>query len=113
MENASVILSYPGFSPQSPANGKMVIASPPEPPLRPRLEPLDKQRPNTVALMSGPSVLFEINPAGKPTTRETMLSAQKSSANTWQSFTPAGPQELLSFTALADEPYTTYFTLSH
>jgi len=81
-------------------------------PLRTRLEPLDKRHPNTVALMSGPLVLFGIHPAGKPAAREDLLAAQKSADNTWEAAAPTGPQEFLPFTAIANEPYTTYFTVA-
>ena len=80
-------------------------------PLRTRLEPLDKRHTNTVALMSGPLVLFGINPTGKPIAREDLLAAQKSADNTWQAATPAGQQKFLPFTAITGEPYTTYFTV--
>jgi hypothetical protein len=81
-------------------------------PLRTRLEPLDQRHPNTVALLYGPLVLFGINPTGEPTTREVLLSAKKSNANAWQAATPAGSQKFLPFTAISDEPYTTYFNVA-
>jgi len=81
-------------------------------PLRTRLEPVDKRHPGTVALVYGPLVLFGINPTGRPVTRQALLSAKKSPANTWQ--TENGEVELpfLPFTAITDQPYTTYFTIS-
>ena len=80
-------------------------------PLRMRFEPLDKRHTDTVALLSGPLVLFGIHPTGKPINRNDLLSAKKSGANSWEAATPDGQQKLLPFTALADEHYTTYFTV--
>ncbi|HTP69280.1 MAG TPA: beta-L-arabinofuranosidase domain-containing protein [Dongiaceae bacterium] len=80
-------------------------------PLSPRLEPLDKRHLNTVALLYGPLVLFGINPTGKPVTRQALLSAQKSPANTWRTRDAEDELPFLPFTAITDEPYTTYFTV--
>lgn len=82
-----------------------------EVPLRTRLEPLDKRHLNTVALLYGPLVLFGIEPTGKPATRQALLSAQESAANTWQAQSKEGQLSFLPFTAITDEPYTTYFTI--
>jgi len=81
-------------------------------PLRTRLEPLDKRHTNTVALLYGPLVLFGIRPTDKSVNRNDLLSAQKSANNTWQAAAPAGPQKFLPFTAINNEPYTTYFTVA-
>ncbi len=80
-------------------------------PLRTRLEPLDPRHANTVALLCGPLVLFGIQPVGKGITRSELLAATKSGATTWQASTGSGSQKFLSFTAIAGEPYTTYFQL--
>jgi DUF1680 family protein len=81
-------------------------------PLRRRLEPLDKRHLRTVALLYGPLVLFGVNPTGKPVSRETLLSAQRSAADSWQTQSPEGQLTLLPFAAINDEPYTTYFNLA-
>ena len=81
-------------------------------PLRTRLEPLDDRHPATVALLFGPQVLFGIYPTGNSVARQSLLSAQKSSANTWQTHGAQDNLRFLPFTAITDEPYTTYFRLS-
>jgi DUF1680 family protein len=81
-------------------------------PLRTRLEPLDRRHPDTVALVYGPLVLFGINPTGRPVTRQALLAAQKSPAHTWQTESAGEELPFLPFTAIADQPYTTYFTIS-
>jgi DUF1680 family protein len=81
-------------------------------PLRPRLEPLDQQHTGTVALLSGPLVLFGIQPEQRAFTRAQLLAAKKSGPSTWQAATPNGPLSLLPFFLIADQSYSTYFTVT-
>lgn len=77
-------------------------------PMRTRLEPIDAQHPDTVALLWGPLVLFGIAARGQNVTRAQLLAARPTSATSWR----AGPITLRPFFAIADEPYTTYFTVT-
>ena len=79
-------------------------------PMTARLEPIDAQHPDIVALMHGPLVLFPITPgaAAPLVTRQQLLNAKRSTGNSWQAQTTNGPVKLLPFTEISDEPYTTY-----
>jgi hypothetical protein len=77
-------------------------------PMRMRLEAIDAQHPQTVALLCGPLVLFAITDAAPPVTAEQLLAAKKIGAQSWKVETARGPLHLLPFTAIADQPYSTY-----
>jgi hypothetical protein len=83
--------------------------------MRLRLEPIDANHPNTVALMRGPLVLMAVKPAQEASqpnvTREQLLSATRVSEEQWQVSLPEGPMTLLPFTALGERAYTTYITV--
>jgi DUF1680 family protein len=81
-------------------------------PLKTRLEPLDANHPQIVALFSGPLVLFGINAKEGTFTRAQLLAAKPTAPGTWQAETPAGPVTLRPFFALGDESYSTYFKLA-
>jgi DUF1680 family protein len=81
-------------------------------PTRPRLEPINERHPNTVALMSGPLVLFAMTDAAPTSTKIQFLAAKKVGPQKWQAATAAGTLDFLPFTAIADEPYTTYLNVS-
>jgi uncharacterized protein len=81
-------------------------------PMRIRLEPIDKRHPNTVALLSGPMVLFGIDGASYAATRSQLLSARKTAPAQWQANTDNGSMMLRPFFTIADEPYSTYFKVS-
>ncbi|HEY0795713.1 MAG TPA: beta-L-arabinofuranosidase domain-containing protein, partial [Acidisarcina sp.] len=81
-------------------------------PLPMRLEPVDAQHPDTVALVRGPLVLFAIGEGTPNVTRAQLLAATRNSAS--REFTAqsaSGPLRLLPFTAIADEHYSTYLTV--
>ena len=80
-------------------------------PLRLRLEQIDTRHPQTVALLSGPLVLFAMTDAAPAVTGKELLAARKIDAQRWQVAGPSGSVDLLPFTAIGDEPYTTYVTL--
>jgi hypothetical protein len=77
-------------------------------PMTTRLEAVDPQHPETVALLNGPLVLFALTDAEPKLTRAQLLAAKKMSAQDWQVDTAAGPMKMLPFTAIGDEPYSTY-----
>jgi hypothetical protein len=45
-------------------------------------------------------------------TRPQLLAARKIGAQQWQVETAGGPLRMLPFTAIADEPYSTYLALT-
>ncbi len=86
-------------------------------PLPLRLQPIggpsDPSHPETVALVRGPLVLFPITENAPVVTRRQMLSAVRlPQQQAWQAETASGPLRLLPFSAISNEPYTTYFTTS-
>jgi hypothetical protein len=80
-------------------------------PMRTRLEPIGPMHPKTVALLYGPLVLFPIGNAPAKITQRELLAAKKTHPQKWQVQTAAANFDLLPFTAISDETYTTYLTL--
>lgn len=81
-------------------------------PLRMRLERIDAQHTDTVALLRGPLVLMAVKqeqdgPLPK-VTREQLLAAMRVSERQWQVSSANGPVTMLPFTSLGERPYTTY-----
>lgn len=77
-----------------------------------RLEPLNTAHPEMAALMTGPMVLFPIQPGDGPVSRETLLAARREGRGLWRIDGPAGPVALKPFPAIGDEAYRTYSRLS-
>ena len=77
-------------------------------PMTLRLEPVDQDHPQTVALVFGPLVLFAITDARPSLTRADLLAAKRLDRRSWQVSTTSGPLKMLPFTDIADEPYSTY-----
>jgi DUF1680 family protein len=77
-------------------------------PLVKRLESIDSLHPKNVALLCGPLVLFAITDKPPAVTRRQLLAAQKTGPQNWQVETAAAPLNMLPFTAIADEQYSTY-----
>jgi DUF1680 family protein len=77
-----------------------------------RLQPLDRRHPETVALLSGPMVLFPIGEEAGPWRRERLLAARKSAPEEWTVKTTRGPLRMLPFIAIEDQPYSTYLRLA-
>jgi len=84
-------------------------------PLAKRLESIDTEHPNSVALISGPLVLMRIDSdSSDPViSREALLGAQRAShgAHEWQVSTPAGAMTLKPFLDIEAESYSTYQTV--
>jgi DUF1680 family protein len=81
-------------------------------PLKMRLESIDAQHADTVALLRGPLVLMAVKenqeaPLAK-VTRAQLLAARRVSERQWQAESAGGPVTLLPFTWLGSRPYTTY-----
>lgn len=85
-------------------------------PLAMRLETIDAQHTDTVALLRGPLVLMAIKPeqtsALPKMTREQLLAAKRVSEREWQVAAANGPITMLPFTWLGSRPYTTYVKVS-
>lgn len=81
-------------------------------PLKSRLEAIDPQHPETVALLVGPVVLFAITDAEPKVTRAQLLAAKKTAAQSWQVETADGPLKMSPFTAIEEEQYSTYLRVS-
>jgi uncharacterized protein len=77
-------------------------------PLALRLEALDARHPETVALLAGPLVLFPIGDPPSALTRAELLAAKRTGTQSWEVTTRARQFKMLPFTAIVDEPYSTY-----
>ena len=81
-------------------------------PMTSRLEPVDPQHPQTVALLFGPLVLFAITDSQPSPTRSESLKAKRLDRRTWQVNTASGPLKFLPFTDIGDEQYSTYLRVT-
>jgi DUF1680 family protein len=81
-------------------------------PLRTRLEAINPRHPETVALLSGPLVLLAIGATPSSVKKEELLGAKKVGPQKWQATTATGTIDLLPFTTISDETYTTYLKVS-
>jgi uncharacterized protein len=81
-------------------------------PLTARLEAVDAQHTDTVALIMGPLVLFAIGESQPTVTRAQLLAVKKMGAPTWQVETAGGTMKMLPFTEIEDQPYMTYLKLT-
>ena len=79
-------------------------------PLAMRLEAIDARHPRTVALLCGPLVLFAIGERPPVVTSQQLLAAKKA-GESWRVESSGAPLNLLPFTAISDEPYSTYLQL--
>ncbi len=78
-----------------------------------RLEPIDPEHPETVALMRGPLVLFAVTEQAPKVTGQQLLAASAVSGADpgrpeWQVQAASGPLRLMPFTSITDERYSTY-----
>lgn len=80
-------------------------------PMKTRLEPIDAQHADTVAVMVGPLVLF--GDQVPKLTREHLLAAKKIAPGIWH-VSPDGNivMKMLTWTGLEDQPYTTYLRVT-
>jgi DUF1680 family protein len=77
-------------------------------PRKMRLESIDPQHPDTVALLCGPLVLFPVTNGAPGFTRAQLLAAKQTGKQGWQAISADGPMKLLPYVAIDDEQYTTY-----
>jgi DUF1680 family protein len=84
-------------------------------PLKMRLEAIDAQHTDTVALLRGPLVLMAVKPQQEAPvpklTREQLLAAKRIAERQWQVSSANGSVTMLPFTSLGGLPYTTYLKL--
>jgi len=81
-------------------------------PMAMRLEPIDLQHPQTVALVFGPLVLFAITETQPSLTRADLLAAKRMDRRTWQVRTAGPPLKMLPFTGIGEEQYSTYLRVT-
>jgi len=77
-------------------------------PLKTRLEAVDRQHPETVALVVGPQVLFALGESQAPVTRDQLMAVKKIGPAVWHVSAGGDQVKMVSWTALEDQPYTTY-----
>ena len=83
-------------------------------PLPLRLEPVDAQNPNVVALLSGPLVLFAVTDKLAKVSRAQLLAAKREQNNSrsWTVNTADGDLVFKPFTEIGDEQYSTYLRVT-
>ena len=82
-------------------------------PMPMRLEAIDAQHPDTVALVRGPLVLFALTEDAPRVTREQLMAAKPMKGQAvWMTATASGPLLLTPFTDIHEERYRTYLTVS-
>jgi len=81
-------------------------------PMRARLEAVDPQHTETVALLVGPVVLFAITDADPKVTRAQLLAAKKNGPQSWQVEMASGLVKMLPFAAVGEEQYSTYLRVT-
>jgi hypothetical protein len=65
-----------------------------------------------MALLNGPLVLFALTDAEPKVTRAQLLAVKKNGAQNWRVDAGSDPIKMLPFTAIGDEPYSTYVRVS-
>ena len=80
-------------------------------PSKTRLEAVDAQHPDTVALLHGPLVLFAVTDTAPRVTKRQLLAAKQEGAK-WQVETTDGSMMMSPFTAITDEQYSTYLRVT-
>ena len=81
-------------------------------PLKARVEAVDPQHADTVALLVGPLVLFAVTDGEPKVARAQLLAAEKTGAQSWRVETAGGAIKMLPFTGIEDQQYTTYLRVS-
>jgi hypothetical protein len=81
-------------------------------PLTKRLEAIDAQHPETVALLVGPIVLFAIMESQPKVTRAQLLAVKKMAPEIWHVTTASEVVKMMPFTAIEDQQYLTYLQVT-
>lgn len=79
-----------------------------------RLEAIDRQHPDTVALLAGPVVLFPVGAAGEraPLERSDLLAVRQVEPRRWQTRSASAPLTFLPYVAIDEQEYSTFLTVS-
>jgi len=81
-------------------------------PMKARLEAVDPQHADTVALVVGPVVLFAVTDSQPKITRAQLLAVKKMVPEVWHVDIGNGVMKMMPFTAIEDQPYTTYLRIT-
>jgi DUF1680 family protein len=83
-------------------------------PRRLRLESIDRQHPDTVALLCGPLVLFPLGAeAARPRPlRAELTAARQTAPRRWETTRAATSLTFLPYVAIDDEPYSTFLRVA-
>ncbi|HTF42366.1 MAG TPA: beta-L-arabinofuranosidase domain-containing protein [Terriglobales bacterium] len=83
-------------------------------PRKMRLQAIDPQHPETVALLCGPLVLFAVagNIRQSRVTQNQLLAASQTNQESWTAPTSAAPRKLLPYVGIGEEQYSTYLRTS-
>ena len=81
-------------------------------PMTMRIEPIDPQHPQTVAVLFGPVVLFAIMDTQPLLARADLLAAKRMDQRSWQVKTAGVPIKMLPFTDIEEEQYSTYMRVT-
>jgi uncharacterized protein len=81
-------------------------------PMKARLEAIDAQHPDVVALTVGPLVLFSLETPQPALTRAQLLAVKKMTPEVWHVGLDDGVMKLMPFTAIGDQTYTTYLKVT-
>ena len=77
-----------------------------------RLQSIDPDHPNTVAVVRGPLVLFAVGGITASVSRQQLLAAERRSKEAaWRVTTSRGAMLLRPFSSIGDEPYRTYLNV--
>ncbi|HTX37174.1 MAG TPA: beta-L-arabinofuranosidase domain-containing protein [Bryobacteraceae bacterium] len=77
-----------------------------------RLEPIDPDHPDTVALLRGPLVLFAMDTAPAALSRRQLLAAERMPDGAWQVQTSTSVLRFQPFVLIGDQPYRTYLKVA-
>ena len=80
-------------------------------PLKKRLEAVDAEHPQMVALLCGPLVLFAMTDNQPRITAEQLQAARKIGRDSWRVETETAALTMLPFTSIEDQPYSTYLKI--
>jgi DUF1680 family protein len=75
-------------------------------PMKPRLEPFNAEHRDIVAILVGPQVMFRDQTPNL--TSAQLLSATKAASGEWHVATGQEPLKMVPWTAIQDQPYSTY-----
>jgi len=81
-------------------------------PMTTRIEPLDRQRPETVALLFGPLVLFAITDNQPALRQADLLAAKRMDQRSWQVSSAGASIKMVPFTDIGEEQYSTYLRVT-